>query len=115
MKNRKTIFFGLILFVAMLMTSTFTFGNEKEFLPCDKVYIVKDQLFFSENSIFVNVENEWVETDAIKIDGHGLYFSSFSTHQLNIDFKWKCPKCDYRNYPWANTCKKCNYNPSKGD
>jgi hypothetical protein len=79
----------------------------KEFKPCEKIHLNPNQICIEPNGIFVNVFEQWFRTDALYVDGEGIYFTNAQTEDWSI--YWKCPSCGHVNGPLDSRCqnKEC--------
>lgn len=87
--------------------SFFTLGlfAEESFIPCEKTYVHPDQIHFTESSLFVQMNDLWIQPEAIHVDANGLYFNSLQP----VPGPWQCKKRECRewNSEWEDICHKC--------
>lgn len=69
----------------------------------EKIHVQPNQVYFSQNAIYVNLNNEWVPTEAIHVDAQGLYVTD------NAIGDWKCPKCYHQNKWYHSRCQNCGH------
>ncbi len=77
--------------------------SAKGTLESAKVYINPENITFSGKDMYVCVNQNWIQTNALFSDIHGIYFyDNYSG--------WNCPRCGkYNTDKWQ--CSKCGYRP----
>ncbi len=76
-------------------------SDEDIFVPCEKTYFLPDQVAVAQEGIFINLSDEWTQTDALFADALGLFIISKknNAHRGNCDSgQAQCPK---------KSCRKC--------
>lgn len=68
----------------------------------EKIYIEPTQIGFSQEKIFVELEQGWVEVNTIESDSQGL----FIIPPYYSPCGWKCKLCNTCNEFWRFICKK---------
>ena len=103
-----------LTFVLFLLTGIAN-ANDKEissaslkFVPCEKIYVQPDQVAITNEGIFLQLNEEWVPTEAIQYDASGIFVTSISSEW---SFRWTCPKCGYENGPFSRKCGNCGHKP----
>lgn len=96
---------------------------EEEIVFCQPTYIVPNQLCFGENSLFVVIDDIYVEPVSLHTDENGIYFNAVrrskraqersrkrdrSGGKISPDL-WQCQKegCSYYNVDGRLTCLLC--------
>ena len=98
---------AIILSVMHIAVAFGLFGNEcREFVPCEKTYVKAEQIGFSEDQIWVNLEGWVIQTSAIHSDTAGYYFLNYNPDPCKKP-DWKCDICGTCNAHWSWTCKMC--------
>lgn len=78
-----------------------------EFTPCQKTYVVSEQIACSPHGIFFHLNNAWFKTNAIFHDKNGTFITSYATEW---SWYWTCPKCGYEgNTALDRECRSCGY------
>src|SRR5579862_7121512 len=78
------------------------------FVPCQKTYITPTQVIFSENEIFVHIDDMAFRTSTIYSDAQGLYFQDAERECGFLQSpcpRFGCPGC---NFPWDSRCHVCD-------
>ncbi len=94
-----------IAFLSMFACVASSIQAEEEIIPCEKTYVNPDQVQLSEQALFVNIGDVWVQPTAIQVDANGLFFNAYFNNVMP-DEVWQC-KCRFWNKPWAEYCKNC--------
>jgi hypothetical protein len=91
---------NVALFFILLTSWAFAQDN-----PSERICVQPDQILFHQNSIFVHIDNQWIETESIHADARGIYI----TDDIRDIFHWICPKCGYQNGLFDKRCQNCGY------
>ncbi len=81
----------------------------EEIAFCEKTYVAPSQLYFTESSLFIEVEPDiWLQPTSLHVDASGLFFASIRLDKKNPGM-WKCQRkdCGKWNYAWRHTCGRC--------
>ena len=76
------------------------------FISCEKTYVKPSQLGFSDGTIFVAFDNQWLETSAIYADTIGLYFKDYKSSKCGKN-EWRCGYCNKCNSTSDCRCRFC--------
>jgi hypothetical protein len=68
-----------------------------------KVYFEHENITFEQDKVFVNYNNQWLQTDQLKEDQNGYYIFA---RDIALGF-WLCDICGRANEPWQFVCKTC--------
>jgi hypothetical protein len=98
----KVFLMLLVLAIAGISGISQSYANSLIFCSdADKAYIAPDQVTVSPDGIFVLVEGEMIQVQAILQDNKGIYY-------LKPSIYWTCRKCGYSKNPaWTNYCQSC--------
>ncbi len=66
----------------------------------EKLYIDNKDIAIDDQDIFVHLADDWMKTDAIRSDEHGLYvfgedLTEYGSRVSPSPQQWKCPYCYY--------------------
>jgi hypothetical protein len=101
MKSKRSFIFFLII---GFFSASQGFSYEQQGINrSEKIYVQLNQVSLSENGIYVNLNNEWIPTEAIHLDTEGLYVTD------NAIGDWKCPKCHHQNKWYHSHCQNCGH------
>lgn len=102
MMQMKVFFVFLVLTIAGIGGTNQSYANVFVFSSdADKLYVSPDQVMISHEGIFVLVEEEFIQVQAILQDDNGIYY-------LRPSIYWSCKKCGYSQNPaWTNYCQNC--------
>ncbi len=87
----------LMVCLGCLMNSGLSALEKTDFSNTTKIYIDPQNVHFHENNIYVGVNQNWLQTDAIHADENGLYM---------VDY-WMCEYCKYTGSKGLWTCDSC--------
>ena|SRR3989304_5134846 len=76
--------------------------DEKIEEKVEKIYVLPENIAVHNNTIFVNLNSEWFQTNALFSDNSGVYVQSNS-----VIGEWQCWRCGFMNMPWTLACHKC--------
>ena len=93
----------LFLVGAVLASSLHANSEESSIQEEKKAYVQQDGIAFDKNKIWVNIGQDWVQTQTLRTDTHGYYLLA---RDLPIGF-WICDYCDFGNTPWGFCCGRC--------
>lgn len=107
----KTIrFFSLVLLTVLFCTSyanelgSISDGrNETRITSASensRIYIHPENVMFDKHEIYVRLNQNWVQTNALYSDAHGLYM-------IDEQGGWTCGKCNNYNTKNQWTCERC--------
>ena len=65
--------FSILTLVLTLFCSTHLQG--KEFRTAEKIYIAPEQLGVTPDGIFIEMNDDWIQVNAIYSDHYGIYFT----------------------------------------
>jgi hypothetical protein len=96
-------------YIFLILAATFALSNgygseEPRFEASNKIYIQPNQITFSENGIFVYLENAWHGAKAIHVDSTGMYVNDLVDRSI---WDWICRYCATSNPYWRTTCEGC--------
>lgn len=78
-----------------------------------KIYLNLNDLEVTENIIYIHLENNLIETKALRTDHQGVYIleSDITNYGATPEKKWRCPYC-YRWWLFGEKCqnKECPTN-----
>lgn len=100
----KRVLCLMACFIFVVLGSTY--GHE--LTKSEKWYVQPNQIAITEEGIFISMDDEWINADAIHRDHTGLYITKAEDEWST---KWECPKCHHSNSAWRNTCYNCGYRP----
>lgn len=104
--NRITNF---LLISCLFLSTIIIFANQEDedyissFVPCEKTYILSEQIHVSDDGIFILLKGVWYQTRGIQFDGRGLFFDTIYPDNTT----WICPVCGQPNGPHSFTCSHC--------
>lgn len=103
----KRLFFLICLFSSFGLSAAHDNDSAERYSA--KVYFDSNDLVISNNIIYVQLENNLIETSVIRSDQQGLYVfeSEINDCRLGGEKEWKCPYCHH----WWPMGQKCN-NPN---
>ncbi len=103
-------FFSLVLLTLLFCVS---YANEKGSnlgerhdthisgtLGNSKVYVKPENVMFDKDDIYVRLNQNWVQTNALYSDAAGLYM-------IDSQGAWTCGRCNYYNTSNDWTCDNC--------
>ncbi len=110
MKRLFAHFFTIALF---LISATGVFAcpcDQAMFQPCEKTYVLPEQLGISDSAIYVQVQGEWYQTKALLNDEGGLYIENIRAYE-NGCAKGRvpcrnCGRCVKEIYDYCPHCEK---------
>ncbi len=102
MKNRL-----LFCFFFLFAGSSFEACESDAFYPCEKSYVEMDQIQFTQEGIYVQLQNKSVLTSTLHTDSRGLYFVDFKRQGSCPQGKWECQVCHYCNPNYTLYCGIC--------
>ena len=74
-----------------------------------KVYVSPQQLGISSEGVFVNLDNQWVKTDSLFSDEHGIYIQNLWPQEDGCREGYvPCRSCDRCVKWYYNICPLCN-------
>lgn len=74
----------------------------------EKIYILPEQLGFTSQGIFVNVDNQWLQAETLFSDEHGIYFHGFTPSENGCRKNYyPCRNCDRCVKDIYDTCPLC--------
>lgn len=99
----RTIFAVFVFFSSMVISL-----SAEEIIPCNPTYVTPNQLHFTDSSIFVQIDDVWIQPAALYVDANGFYFNAIRHDEKDTKF-WRCQRksCQALNYDWAEYCRKC--------
>ncbi|OGN59317.1 MAG: hypothetical protein A3F40_04045 [Chlamydiae bacterium RIFCSPHIGHO2_12_FULL_27_8] len=101
----KMIYFlFVILFMHFFMSNLYS--KNSNLTEIEKTYIDQSQIFFEDNKIFVEIDNNIFQIKSIKQDESGLFFSKIVKNK-EIIWNWACKYCKTKNSPFRIYCKNC--------
>ena|ERR1700722_3246733 len=100
----------LILTGAGGLNQTYATIQTVSFDEGSKIYVSPEQIQITKDGIFVVLEFEYIQIQAIMQDDQGI-------HYLKIPpLYWTCRKCGYSgNPPWINYCQQCGRHYAEED
>ncbi len=78
-------------------------SEKTKFFSCEKTYIGPNQIYIGEEGLFINVNNNWVQTESIHTDVQGCYFNNVRADEFTLT--WQCPFCGRINGILDSYCK----------
>jgi len=103
---KRTLFVIIFTFLLRMNLEACGFCIE-EWVLCDKIYIAPSQLYFEEDSIFIQVSNsQFIETRSIYTDTSGIYFKDYKTKKCESGL-WLCSVCGHCNPNYKIWCEIC--------
>ena len=77
-------------------------------IPCEKTYVLPEQITINSEGIFISFEDGVVLTPAIHTDQNGIYFTEVRNRRCDEEY-WECGRCHYCNVWHYIFCRKCDY------
>ena len=80
--------------------------------PCQdqKTYVTPEQLNINSKGIFLNLDNQWIETNALFSDENGIYIRSLSPQEMGCRKNYfpcrNCDRCVHAKYEICPHCEK---------
>lgn len=90
-----------LLFSAMI--------HSHEYVPCEKTYILSENIFVGLDEIFVKIHDQLFTTESLYRDPNGLYIQSLSLSAAGCaGSKVPCRNCHRCVYEAWDICPYCN-------
>jgi hypothetical protein len=100
---------SLLLFSTAIASTDLRDGNDNDFQPCEKTYVLPEQLTMSSEGIFVKFDGEQHQTQALFFDEGGIFILALSPNRDGCREGYvpcrNCSKCIREAY---NICPLCN-------
>lgn len=74
-------------------------SDKDVFVPCEKTYFLPNQVAIAQEGFFVNLNDVWIQTDALFSDSTGMFI--VSKKDANVDY---CPQ----GHPTCKGCSLCH-------
>lgn len=92
----------------IVLFSGAAFANQtQEFKQHEKRYIKPSQISFERNSIFVQLDNQWMPVASLHVDVEGIFV--VRDERETDPLHWRCPNCQFQNFIGDSKCKRCGW------
>jgi hypothetical protein len=113
----KKLILHLFTFLLVSFSATTAFaspGSNVEvtdyFQPCEKTYVLPEQLGMTPRGIYVKFDNHWFKTEALHSDSEGIYIQNLSPQADGCRDGYvpcrNCDRCVLEIYDICPFCKK---------
>ena len=97
-----------ILFVGTAFACPCEVSENSDFYPCEKTYVLPEQLRLIPGGIFVSLGDTWVQTEMLFTDAQGMYILNAKQPGGRCEpSEWKCDKCNTCNDFSVSICRQC--------
>jgi len=81
---------------------------QNTFIPCEKIYVLPEQIFIDHHEILVKVNDQWFSTESLYSDIEGIYIQTLSP-EVNgcAGSKVPCRNCQRCVYEAYDICPYC--------
>lgn len=97
---------SVLVFLIMLILDSSLSSSEVSNQDECKMYVVSTQVFFVDNKIFIQAEDDFFQVDSLMTDEVGIYYRLPQGYPKN----WECGVCGSQNEN-IKYCQVCGYWP----
>jgi hypothetical protein len=107
----KRVFLNLTIFIFITcFQSLFSCCQQPRFESCDKQYVQPNYVAVSEDGIFIQLQDKWIQTEGVFSDAQGLFILNLAPSAYGCQDPYvpcrNCKKCIYEVYDICPHCGK---------
>ncbi len=96
------------MFLTPLAFSNCFTAIEDQFESCEKTYILPHELAMTPDGIFVKVQDQWFQTEALFSDIGGIFFQNLKRGECSEKYYVPCRNCGRCVHEVYDICPFCN-------